>query len=60
MRPASLTSYYLALALRKAGRSTDSALALDSARKAGLSPTEIDSPQRAEYQALLVGSGAER
>ena len=60
LSPVSLTSYYLALAFHKAGRSADSALALDSARKAGLSPTDIDSPQRAEYYALLAASRAER
>ena len=60
LRPASLTSYYLALAFHKAGRSTDSALALASALKGGLSPSEIDSPQRAEYEALLASSRAGR
>jgi tetratricopeptide (TPR) repeat protein len=60
LRPAPLTSYYLALTYQKAGRAADSARTLEAARKAGLAPSEIDAPRRPEYQALLASSKAVR
>ena len=53
LRPSALHSYYLALAYRKSGRAADARRNLDAAIRAGLSPAEIDAPQRAEYRSLV-------